>query len=310
MEKKERKKSRVWYMTLSLVLAVVVWILAAYLNENSTQLKIRNIPINYIGRSQLTERELVIVTDRDQMRGLTLTVTGKRDALARSMGKWVAEVDVSGIKEPGEYDLESKVTSPNSSINITARSFDTVHVKVEKLAKKEIPVEIHSGDIRGKLIKTESDRKTVIVSGAGSEVERVAMAVAELDLSDGDGAEQSATLPLMPVDEMGLPVPPGETISLDSAQVTVICTIYDLTTLPVRADFSAVEDTSQINMEKTRISPASATVGVLPGTDLQSVRAEVRSITGNEMECELIEEEGMYIPESSRYVKVKLAMNE
>ncbi|MBQ3425764.1 MAG: hypothetical protein IJH37_01305 [Clostridia bacterium] len=311
MEKKERKKSRIWYMALSLVLAVVIWILAAYINGNSTQLKIKNIPINYIGKSQLTEKELVIVADREQERDFSLTVTGKRDALARAMGKWVAAVDVSEINEPGEYDIDSNITPPNSGISVTEKSFDTVHVKIEKLVKKEIPVEIRSSEISGKLIKTESDRKNVIVSGAGSEVEEVSMAVAELDLSEAKGAEQSATLPLVPVDSMGSPVPPpSDTISLDSGQVTVICTIYDLTTLPVRADFSAVGDTSDINMEKTRISPASATVGVLPGTELQSVRAEVRSITGDEMECELIEEEGMYIPESSRFVKVKLTMNE
>ncbi|MBR0366525.1 MAG: hypothetical protein IJH94_06975, partial [Clostridia bacterium] len=102
--------------------------------------------------------------------------------------------------------------------------------------------------------------------------------------------------------------PPNDSLSLDIDRVTVICTAYDLVTLPVRLEFSEQNTDNDIDYEKTRISPASATVGVLPGSETQSVRAEVRSLSSDEMECELIEEEGMYIPESSRTVRVKLVM--
>lgn len=312
MEKKEfKRKNSIGYMVLSLVIAVIIWILAAYLNDNTTQIKIKNINVNYIGRSQLAENGLVMVNDNAPVSGYSVTATGKRDVLARSFGKWAAEVDVSEIKSPGEYDLEGKVVPPGSNLTVKEKNFDTIHVKIEELVTKEIPVEVRIDELRGKLIKTETDHSTAVVSGAKSEVEKVSMAVALLGMTGTDIAEQSVTLPLVPADARREPVPPpNDSLSLDIDRVTVICTSYDLVTLPVRLELSEQNANNDIDYEKTRISPASATVGVLPGSEIQSVRAEVRSHSSDETECELIEEEGMYIPESSRTVRVKLVMKE
>ena len=312
MEKKEiKRKISIGYMVLSLAIAVIIWILAAYLNDNSTQIKIKNIGVNYIGRSQLAENGLVMVNDNAPISGYSITAAGKRDVLARSFGKWAAEVDVSGIKSPGEYDLEGKVTPPGPNLTVEEKNFDTIHVKVEELATKEIPIEVRINELRGKLIKTETDHSTAVVSGAKNEVEKVSMAVALLGMEGADITEQSVTLPLMPADDRREPVPPpNDTLTLNIDRVTVICTTYDLVTLPVRLELLVQNTDNDIDYEKTRISPASATVGILPGSGVQSVRAEVKSISSDEMECELIEEEGMYIPESSRVVRVKLVMKD
>ena len=312
MEKKElKRKNSIGYMVLSLVIAVVIWILAAYLNDNSTQIKIKNIDVNYIGRSQLAENGLVIVNDNAPVSGYSVIATGKRDVLARSFGKWAAEVDVSGIKSPGEYDLEGKVTPPGPNLTVMEKNFNTIHVKIEELVSKEIPIEVRIDELHGKLVKTETDHRTAVVSGAKNEVEKVSVAVALLGPTGIDITEQSVTLPLMPADSKREPVPPpNDTLSLDIDRVTVICTAYDLVTLPVRLELTEQNTDNDIDYAKTRISPASATVGVLSGSEIQSVRAEVKSISTDEMECELIEEEGMYIPESSRLVRVKLVMKE
>ncbi|MBR0366524.1 MAG: hypothetical protein IJH94_06970 [Clostridia bacterium] len=190
MEKKEfKRKNSLGYMMLSLVIAVIIWILAAYLNDNTTQIKIKNININYIGRSQLAENGLVMVNDNAPVSGYSVTATGKRDVLARSFGKWTAEVDVSEIKSPGEYNLEGKVTPPGPNLTVKEKNFDTIHVKIEELATKEIPVEVLIDELRGKLIKTETDHSTAVVSGAKSEVEKVSMAVALLGMAGMDITE-------------------------------------------------------------------------------------------------------------------------
>lgn len=313
MAQKEKKKNSVAYMVMSLAIAIVIWILSAYLSDNAASYTFGKLPLEYIGKSRLEANGLVIVSDEEQT-NFKVTVSGKRDELARSFGKWSVTADVSEITAPGEYDIACEVSSPNSGLTVRNKNFDTVHVTAEEIAQKEVPVEIWSDEINGKLIKAQPDLKTVKVKGAKNEVEKVAAAYARLDgiLLNGmgyDTPEQSVMLALYPADSAREPVPPpNSTLAFDVNQITVICTTYDLVTLPVKADISSADSDYVIDEERTRISPASATVGVLPGTNITNVRAEVKEITEEEAECELIEEEGMYIPESSKTVKVKLAV--
>lgn len=301
----KRRKNRVGYMIFSIIAAIVVWVMVAYMTDPDVSKTLHSLKVRFVGEELLRERGF-IVTNIDEMPDLSVKVSGKRSDMLDAIDNIVIEVDVSEIESTGEYDLEGTVVLANSKIYLEKIRFSSVPVTIDEYEEKDIPVEIkQTGTIKGKLVKSESSTKTVRISGAKSEVDNVSAGVATVDLEKVKETSELRASYVM-VDNSGNLIGKNETIETATPNLVIKNTVYDIKELPVKAELGdALKDKYILNEEKTEIEPAVLTVGLLPDVNYDAVRVVINSMSNEAAEYMAVQEEGMYIPENERKVQVK-----
>ena len=302
-DRERRKKNKLGYMIISVIISIIIWGMVAYMTDPDVSKTIHDVNVRLVGEEALKEKGL-IVTGTEDIPDLAVKISGKRSDMAYAIDNVVVELDVSEIDGTGEYELEGSVVLPNSRISLERIKFDSVPVTVDEYKEKEINIEIRqTGIIRGKLVRSESDTKTVTISGAGEEIDSVACGYATVDVSKLDGDREIRTNFVM-ADNNGDLITKNETLRTETPDIVIMNTVYDATELPVEAELIGDAVSGYIlNKEETRIDPQRVTVGVLPGNSFSAVKAEV---TGTQSgEYSLKEEEGMYIPENIKKVNVE-----
>lgn len=304
-EKRERNSSRLGYMILSLIIAIIMWVFVAY-TGNGVQItrKIHGINITFAGNSTLKERGL-IARRMPGMSDYYVKLRGNRGAMIEAINKITATVDVSGVTEAGTVELAPVL---RSFPDLTQTSnFSTVPVVIEEYETKEIPVEVRqTGTEKYKPVKSTPERETITVGGAKSEVDTVERAYLTVDVSLEDAA---AEIELTDYD--GALITKYETLELPGTENPEDCTqsmavhntVYDYAELPVKPALSEGM-TETLDENATKVNPETVKIGVLPGYSFNEVRAVIEQYTTEETTCSLIEEEGMYIPKSEKQVSV------
>lgn len=311
-----KKTSKIKAGIISIITATLIWAAITYINPPQLTTTISNLPVRFTGEEELRERGLTVV-GRNGITGLSVEVEARRDTLLSLSGGIFVEVDVSSIKDEGEYELPGNVTLPSQALSIEAVKFDTVPVKVDKIGIKEIPIKaVQTGSVSGSLIKTVPEDKTVVLTGARSEIDAVSYGEAVVDISAitadtaiaADAASGNADMIIdagyVLMDENGSPITSNETISATKTRINILCEVYDAVTLPVRAVLS--EDLAkdyEIDIDSISITPSTVEVG-LRDMDTTEVFARVTDAE-HEERCELLETENMYIPENVKTVRVR-----
>ena len=138
------EKNRGFYMVLSLLVAIALWMYVGNENPNEEG-PVRNLPVTFSGIEILESRGLMITEGRDQT--VTLNITGKRDAYRLLSAETIdITVDVSSVQQPGShtqayqvaYDLPNSVSA--NSLVITDRYPLNVTYTVARRATRSIPV--------------------------------------------------------------------------------------------------------------------------------------------------------------------------
>lgn len=304
----KRRKNRVGYMIFSVIAAIVVWVMVAYMTDPDVTKTLHSLKVRFVGEDLLRERGY-IVTDIDKMPDLSVKVSGKRSDMLDALDNIVVEVDVSDIDSTGEYDLEGTVVLANSRIYLEKIKFSSVPVSIDEYEEKDIPIEIkQTGTIKNKIVKSESSTKKVRISGAKSEVDNVSAGTATVDLEKVTESGEMRVNFVM-IDSSGGLINKNETIETETPNITVQNTVYDIAELPVRAELGeSLKNNYFIDEEKTTVDPQKLTVGVLPGTSFECVRVVINSVTEGEVEYMAVQEDGMYIPENERKVKINASI--
>lgn len=307
-DKERQKKNKIGYMILSIIISIIIWIMVAYMTDPDVTKTLHNVNVRFVGEEMLIDKGL-IVTDANELPDLSVKISGKRSDMIYAIDNVIIEVDVSDIDSEGEYELEGTVILPNSRINLERVRFDTVPVVVGKYAEKDINIEIRqTGTLKGKLVKSESEMKTVKITGAKDEIESVASGYAVVDISKLEES-QSLRTNFVLVDNAGNLISKNETISTETPDIVIENTVYEAVELPVKAELSEeLQGLYTIDEENTKIEPERVTVGVLPGESYSDVKTIVKDTDSEEHDCDLQEEEGMYIPDNIKKVKVKASV--
>ncbi len=301
----KRRKNRVGYMIFSVIAAIVVWIMVAYMTDPDVSKTLHGLKVRFVGEELLRDRGY-IVTNIDELPDLSVKVSGKRSDMLDAIDNIVVEVDVSEIDDTGEYELEGTVVLANSKIYLEKIKFSSVPVMIDEYEEKDIPIEIkQTGAVKNKIVKSESNTKTVRITGAKSEVDKVSAGTVTVDLEKVKETGEMR-LNFVMVDTAGNLIGKNETIETATPNIVVKNTVYDVAELPVKAELGdELKDKFVLDEEKTQITPSVLTVGVLPDTSFEEVRVVINSISENEAEYMAVQEEGMYIPENERKVTVK-----
>lgn len=146
MESKTRYRG--FYMVLSVLLAIILWMYVSVSVNPDDSRTIRNLPVTLNGLDVLESRGLMVTTGTDQK--VTVSVNGKRDALqalaASSSTAITITADLSSIDAPGQYTRDVQVSfsvsgiTNGNSIVLTDRYPQNLTFTVAREAKRTIPV--------------------------------------------------------------------------------------------------------------------------------------------------------------------------
>ena len=286
---------------LSVFLAVIVWFMVIYVNDPDITTTVSDLNVRFVGEMSLRDKKLA-VTGKDKIHELSVVVTGKRSDLMNFMDDIYVQVDVSDIDSTGEYNLSGVISIPTTRISVEKEKYGDIPITVEPLEMKDIEVTVkQTGMLKDKIVKSSVNNPTVTITGAKSEIDEVAGAIATVDVSSiqEDGVENVNYL---------LTDTNGETIESARSYVEVVNTIYDAKLLPVVPRLSAELDKEYIlKADKSFATPASVTVGVDETNTDDKVIALIDKVPSDGFgEYELELSSGMYIPEDNKKVKYKL----
>lgn len=292
---------------LSVFLAVIVWFMVIYVNDPDITTTVSDLNVRFVGEMSLRDKKLA-VTGKDKIPELSVVVTGKRSDLMNFMDDIYVQVDVSDIDSTGEYNLSGVISIPTTRISVEKEKYGDIPITVEPLEMKDIEVTVkQTGMLKDKIVKSSVNNPTVTITGAKSEIDEVAGAIATVDVSSiqEDGVEN---VNYLLTDANGELINKNETIESARSYVEVVNTIYDAKLLPVVPRLSAELDKEYIlKADKSFATPASVTVGVDETNTDDKVIALIDKVPSDCFgEYELESSSGMYIPEDNKKVKYKL----
>ena len=287
---------------LSVFLAVIVWFMVIYVNDPDITTTVSDLNVRFVGEMSLRDKKLA-VTGKDKIPELSVVVTGKRSDLMNFMDDIYVQVDVSDIDSTGEYNLSGVISIPTTRISVEKEKYGDIPITVEPLEMKDIEVTVKQTG----MLKSSVNNPTVTITGAKSEIDEVAGAIATVDVSSiqEDGVEN---VNYLLTDTNGELINKNETIESARSYVEVVNTIYDAKLLPVVPRLSAELDKEYIlKADKSFATPASVTVGVDETNTDDKVIALIDKVPSDGFgEYELELSSGMYIPEDNKKVKYKL----
>ena len=309
MAKKDSNHApRLKYMILSVVIAIIIWILVSFSTGVDITNTFHNVPVRYTGMRELSSRELVLLRSAPAA-DLAVTLTGKRTDIMDALDNVQIEVDVSEITEAGDYELEGTVRLPSSKLTIERTNFTTVPVTVSAMTEKEIPLEVRYDTFNKKYVNAVPDQEKVVIMGAESELAGIDKAFLFVTAPKGEPTDGEVLMPVRYEDSAGRELRLPDSVRCRTPQVKVKCTVYDAVMLPVDIDTTIIErDGYKVDRDKTVIEPKEIEVGVLPRSKIEHVLARVEKADSNTpMDCEIMNTAGLFVPDKSKTVRVTLS---
>lgn len=182
--KKNKKKNKLLYAALSLVIAIMLWMVALNEQNPTVNRSISNIPVNIAAQSTLTAKNLVILEDNIKVsikiKGPVLTVgTVKASDIT-------ASIDVSNINAAGVYELPVSISGLPSGAELSDANSLKVTLTVDNLVSVYVPISVNSiGTLEGGLsvFSMKSSLADVKVTGAEKVIDTINNVSASVNLN-------------------------------------------------------------------------------------------------------------------------------
>ena len=184
--------NKVYTAIISLLIAIGLWMYVVTVVSPGSENTYTGIEVVKQSEGILEERGLVITDEHNP--AVNLRLSGNRSDLNKlNVGNILVTVDVSKITEPGVHQLRYDVIFPgdvaNNAITVENRDPDYVTITVQNKITKPVPVTVSfTGKVEeGYLVDKEAvelDHREILVTGAQDEINRIAMARVEVDVTD------------------------------------------------------------------------------------------------------------------------------
>lgn len=302
-ENNGKKKYKLGQMISAIIIAIIAWSAVTYTTDPDITKTMGGIKVEVVGTEQLKDKGY-IVTDKENLPKVSVKVSGKRGDLIKALDNVKVVVDVSQIDAEGEANMECEVKLPTSKLTVENISETTVPVKIEKYSSKEIPVKVvQKGSIDGKIVKSEPVTPMVTVYGAESDLKYAEYAGVEVDV-DGINEDTDTEVPYTIVCSEEIDAEFADIFHSGTGTVILKNTVYDAYEVPVRVIATSVHY-EYLSETDTEVEPEKITIGVRGEDPIPEYVTVVLSEGDGEGEYEVINMEGVYIPENYKKVKVK-----
>ena len=258
------KRNKLGTFLLALVISMGLWLYVVnYINTTHEQ-TLYNISVGLEGKSMLTDRGLMILSEDDHR--VNITVSGSRQDVSKiNAGNIQAVADLSKIEEPGEHYLTYNIIYPGDvptdAVKEAKKDPDRVTVVVARKKTKEIPVTVtYEGDVPADYIKDtaalELDHTYVEITGPEDVVEQIEHAAIAIDCNGvTESIYESFRFELQ--NEQNEPVDAGF-ITTNVSEVKVYLPVVMVKKIPLTVTVidggGATADTTKIVCEPSHIS--------------------------------------------------------
>ena len=184
-------KSKLFKILLSAVAAFALWCFVIMVEQPESEKTYYDIPVVLLNENVLTERGLMIVSERPTV---TLRLSATRTNLNNLNESNINVIaNVASIAGIGTHEITYSISYPGnvpaSAVTVKSQSTDMVKLKVEKRITKRVPiVPIYNGSVpEGMIADKENavmDIEFIEVSGPEVVVEQITQAVIQVDLND------------------------------------------------------------------------------------------------------------------------------
>lgn len=255
------KKHNIWLKVISLLVSITLWaVVMETVNPEKTP-KISDVPITFQGRSDLLENSgLTVIEYSDET--VTVQLRGENSLVSQSniKNRISAVVDVSRVTDTGWVTLPVTTTISYSNVDVLGTDPQTIRVRVEKVATKEVPVKLGVTGVAAsnyQIGSVTSATETITIEGPESDLLNVESAYAVIDVS---GATTMVTQDCEIVlnDAAGDPVDTTYiTVAAESIRVTA--QVYEQDTIPLAVTLKESDDVTR-DMVTVTITPKTVKV--------------------------------------------------
>lgn len=230
-------------LLLSIVGAVIAWMIVTIVVQPSTTTMVYNVPVDFsYDSTAYTSRGLSIVSAPEKYVNLKLSGDGYTIG-GMTASDFVVYPDWSSVRDSGEKTLNLQVRSQAGLLNgvtVSIEGDDTVDVVFDVVEQKTLPIQVKTNYLTiadgYTLYGTNASEETVTLSGPSSELSEVASCTAEVSYS-GELTE-SVTLDT----SLRFYTGSGNEVSFDYTtadveSVDVTLQVYKLANLPVEVSF-------------------------------------------------------------------------
>ena len=303
--KPEKSTEKLKTVIISAVVAIGIWFMVVYINDPSITIILKDVDVKITGEETLKKNGYV-VTGRDDLPYMSVKVSGRRSDLIDYMDKVYIKVDVSKATIPGEQEFLTEASIPSSSLTLEKTNISKLNLTVEPLKEKSIQVLTKQTDSnKDYIINSQIIDDFVDISGAASEMDNVAYALATVDISSITNESEADYIYTL-YDKNNSPIEKSETLETSKATVHVKNTPYSKMSLSITPILSEeLSEEYMIDISKTTVSPASIEIGVEADFSDKTLYATVDKMTSSEAEFFINTSPDIYIPDGISKVKIK-----
>ena len=245
------KKHDISLRLLSLLLSVVLWAVVMDMDNPERPRTFDNIPVRISGAMVLQQQTgLSLIEGADST--VKITLRGPSKTLGDIKASQIAaSVDISGLTEANEYDLPVSVTVSRSGLEVEYISPTKVHVRVDKVDTKDIPVDVN-------------------VAGT--------KAVAVIDVTGAESTLTNIECPVTLYDRDGTAVT-SQHITSKTEKIKVTVPMYNIDTLPLTV---TLKDGGKLTAQQVKYSINPESVKVV--TSDQASLGDLRELNLGEID--------------------------
>ncbi len=244
---------------LSIVLAIITWFTVVMFISTERTVVIRDVPVKIdVKNSSLSTLGLDLVSDKTIT--TDIKITGHSSEVGSvSANDIVVEAILTGISEPGTYDIKIKASNTNSTRNfeIVSASPETFSLKFDRSATKQIAIELELGDIQvadGYIMENiVVSPTTVVVTGPEEDISNVATCVIRKDISNKLNKSEVFSSELILLDNDGKEIE-NQHLNLSVNEVDVTIPVLKSKELPITFSFLNMRDDFDTSSLKYQLS--------------------------------------------------------
>ena len=294
-------------IALSVLVAVIMWAFVMTSTNPSLSKTVRGVPLT-IKNQEVMQKEGYALVGKDEISSVNVKVEGSRSDLASlSSDDLVASVDL-GVPTEGIKTLNIKVDGP-SGIKVESTNPSNVNFKIEKIVKKDLPVEIKIPDKlkESKIINvSEQSTKKITVSGLRKNIDKVDKIILNIgkdEYLDGKIHDIEAR----PIDKSGKTV---ANVDLSQNDVSISFDVLQSKEVEIELDY---EESLPKNMEviEKKYSPKKVVIkgekSIIDKIDkIKTEKIDLINLKNNEFEksLELVVPEAVEINDGDNFINV------
>lgn len=203
---KDFLKSNTFYMIISIVIAILLWIYVVYDVRPTYEMTVEDVPVSCINASELfSSGSIAIVGENENLLTegvyVDVKIKGKRSAVsAVRPGDINCTLDLITVNKAGSYSIKPSLDISRNGVDIVYSSPGNIKFKVESIEQKDIDIELKTTGSLPKdyeIIDRECKNTSVKITGPKSAISKVSSARVLFDYSSLDVNDTEKSLEIM-----------------------------------------------------------------------------------------------------------------